>query len=234
MKSSFENPSESHVIAELSALLSKPTDRSDDRNISLQDWFGVSTAVEREMRRLHGDERAEALHKHHMVVLGIASRWSWAIAVEYDIEQRELAFMDKSHDYSTIDNTSVAAIFSKQTLQSHRVIQPLHSPSKRRASEELSPASTKRQKGVICFRCGSAGHMPASCSASTTSAGKPVPALTLNARSNQALQAPSGVQYCFSFASRGACKFGTSCSFEHSCSLCRSSSHGAANCRIRN
>jgi hypothetical protein len=130
MKTSFENPPDSHIMAELSALLAKPADRSEDQSISMQDWFNVSTAVEREMQRLHGEERAEALHKHHMVLLGIASHWSWAIAVDYDIEQCELAYMDKSHDYLTIDHTLVVAIFNKQSLQVYQIAQPQPSPPK--------------------------------------------------------------------------------------------------------
>lgn len=233
MKVSFEVPTDSHVVTELSALLSKQTDRSDDRSINMQDWYSVASAVEREMRKIHGDDRANALSKHHMVVLGLATRWGWPVAVDYDIEQRELAYLDKSHDYSTIDHTSVAAIFNKHSMQAYRGTQPTPHAQKRRVTEEPAANPSKKHRGGNCFRCGSAGHLPASCSALTTSAGKPAAALATNAKSGQALQAQNGSQYCFSFASRGSCKFGTACSFEHSCSLCWSTSHGAANCRVK-
>lgn len=199
----------------------------------MQDWCGVAAAVEREMRRFHGDQRADALRSHHQLVLNLAARFGWAVAVEYDIEQRELAYIDKSHDYSTIDPTAVAAIVSRQALQASRASHPAPSPSKRRLPDDPAPSSPKKHRGINCFRCGAPGHLPASCSASTTSAGKPVAPLMPNAKSSQALQAPDGSQYCFSFAARNSCKFGSSCSFAHSCSLCWSHSHGASSCRVK-
>ncbi|KAF7784988.1 hypothetical protein Agabi119p4_1153 [Agaricus bisporus var. burnettii] len=234
MKASFDNPSESRVVAELSALLSKPSDFSKDQNISMQYWFTVSTAVEREMRKFHGEERADALHKHHMVVLDIVRRWSWAVAVDYDFEQRQLAYMEKSHDYSTIDPTSATAISGRHMLQACQAPQTPVSPTKRPQTEESSTPAAKRQRRCAsCFRCGRAGHLPVSCSATTTTAGKLVAAFAPNTKNSQALQTHSGTQYYFAFAARSTCKFGSSCSFEHSCSLCWSSSHRAARCRVK-
>ncbi|KXN87116.1 hypothetical protein AN958_09204 [Leucoagaricus sp. SymC.cos] len=227
---------ESPIIAELSSLLAKPIDRSNDRNISMQDWYGVAAAVERETRRCHGDERADALQHHHQNVIGILQTHSWQIAVDYDIQQRELAYMDKRHDYTTLDGNTISLIATKAALQAMRELQSAAtSPLKRRFIEDSveHSVSPKRQRGANCFRCGLLGHLPADCSATVITAGKPPAWLLPSARSLQALQLPNGSQFCFSFATRSTCKFGSSCSFAHACSLCGGASHGAGSCRVQ-
>lgn len=100
-----------------------------------------------------------------------------------DIEQRQLAYMDKSHDYSTIDPTSIAAISGRHMLQACQAPQAPVSPTKRPQTEESSTPAAKRQRRCAsCFRCGRAGHLPVSCSATTTTAGKPVAAFALTPR----------------------------------------------------
>ncbi|KAJ3560708.1 hypothetical protein NP233_g10660 [Leucocoprinus birnbaumii] len=184
-RATFAPALESSLLSELSSLLAKPVDRHDDRNISMQDWCGAAAAVERETRKLHGDARADALLAHHQNVIGISQTHSWQVAVEYDIQQRELAFMDKAHDYSSVDGNALSIIATKITLQSVKELQA-HSfrPPKRRLGEDSnhSAQSPKKPRVVTCFRCGLAGHLPAECSASVTTAGKPVASLIPNAR----------------------------------------------------
>jgi hypothetical protein len=117
----------------------------------MQDWFSAATAVERETRRLHGEERAEARRKHYMVVLSITSHWSWAIVVDYDIEQHVLAYMNKSHDYATINHTSVAAIFNKQSLQAYWFTQTTPSPLKWCMAVDTPPSIAKKSRGTNCL-----------------------------------------------------------------------------------
>lgn len=186
------------------------------------------------MRRFHGNARADALQAHHQVVLGLAQRYGWNIAVDYDIQQREIAYSDKSHDYSTLDANALTLIMSNAALQALKIGPTQASPLKRKLEEpSTSPSKTARNHpSTHCFRCGAAGHLPAACAAPTTLAGKPTAPLVANAKSNHALQAPDGSQYCFGFASRGTCRF-QNCSFAHSCSICRSPSHGAGRCSPR-
>lgn len=183
------------------------------------------------MRRFHGDARADALQAHHRIVMGLAQRYSWSVAVDYDIQQRELAYADKAHDYSTLDGNALTLIMSNAALQALKLSTPQSSPTKRRLDEQSTSSNKipRNQPSGHCFRCGSTGHLPAACTASTTLAGKPTAPLMPNAKSNQALQAPDGSQYCFGFACRSSCRF-QNCAFAHSCSICRSASHGASRC----
>lgn len=197
----MEKSAESPLLAELSSLLTKPTDHAKDKAILMQDWCSTSIAVEREVRRIHGDQYADALQDHYQIVLGIATYWSWAVAVEYNIEQHELVYINKSHDYSSLDHTCVTAIVECQALQAAKGLQTLSSPLKHCLGDELVSLSPKCPRGINCFYCGAPGHLPSSCSAPMMIAGKLAAPLMPNVRSPQALQAPDGSQYCFSFAS---------------------------------
>ncbi|KXN80965.1 hypothetical protein AN958_06528 [Leucoagaricus sp. SymC.cos] len=225
---------ESSIIAELSSLLAKPIDRSDNRNISIQDWCSIAVAVECKTQRVHGDGQADALQHHYQNVIGVSQMHSWQIAVDYDIQQRELACIDKRHNYSTLDGNTILLITTKATLQSMEDLQVVVVlPSKWCFIKELAvlSVSSKKQHGANCFWCGLVGHLPANCSTSVTMVGKlPVPLLP-NAKSPQSLQAPNGFQFCFTFATWNACRFGNTCSFVHACSLCGGSSYSAGSCQ---
>ncbi|KXN91885.1 hypothetical protein AN958_11187 [Leucoagaricus sp. SymC.cos] len=202
-RATFTPMFESPIIAELLSLLAKPIDRSDDRNISMQDWCSIAAAVEHE---------ANALQHHHQNVIGILQVHSWQIAVDYNIQQRELAYMDKRHDYSTLNGNTILLIMTK--------------------TEDIMAlsASPEKQHGINCFQCGLTGHLPANCTALVTTAGKLPAPLLLNARSPQSLQAPNSSQFCFTFTSQNSCRFGSACSFVHACSLCGGSLHDAGSC----
>jgi hypothetical protein len=179
----------------------------------------VAPAIEHEVHRWHRDDHVDTLHAHHQNVIGISQTHSWQIAVEYDIQQCKLAYMDKAHDYTLIDRSAIALIATRVALSSMKEFQTLagSSPAKQcfvEDSASLLP-SPKKQRTPSCFRCGLPGHLPADCTASTTTAGKPTTPLLPNAKSGHALQAPNGTQFCFSFILRGSCKFGPSCSFAH-------------------
>ncbi|KXN90722.1 hypothetical protein AN958_03664, partial [Leucoagaricus sp. SymC.cos] len=234
-RATFTPVIKSPIIAELSSLLAKPIDRSNDRNISMQDWYGVAATVEHETCRCHGDERADALQRHYQNIIGISQTHSWQIAVDYDIQQRELAYMDKRHDYTTLNGNTILLIATKVALQAMRELQSAAtSPLKRHFIEDSVGhlVSPKKQHGANCFWCGLPGHLPADCSVTVTTAGKPPARLLPSARSPQVLQSPNGSQFCFSFATRSTCKFGSSCSFAHTCSLCGGALHGAGSCRV--
>jgi hypothetical protein len=52
------------------------------------------------------------------IVIGILHVHSWQIATDYDIHQRELATINKVHDYSMIDGNVVSLITTRATLKS--------------------------------------------------------------------------------------------------------------------
>src|SRR5260221_10489349 len=59
----------------------------------------------------------------------------------------------------------------------------------------------------MCFRCGFARHLPADCKAKSTSAGRPVMALSTDAQSKNTLITSDGKQLCFNWAKDSTCSF---------------------------
>ncbi|KAF9259508.1 hypothetical protein L218DRAFT_661926 [Marasmius fiardii PR-910] len=110
------------------------------------------------------------------------------------------------------------------------------SPSKRRAfvdgdaAEEISPC--KRPRGpVLCFRCGTDGHLTADCTASVTKAGTNCATTVKQSRGRMALMAPNGKRFCFKWAQNSSCDYGNACLNYHGCSISNGSDHGAEDCK---
>ena len=227
------NGEEEVIVSTNGTFRVKGVSRAEERRITMIEWRVAAKIVEEKMGLYHNEERQEMFRKHHDAVEELASSFSWELAVEYDITQRELAAADWSHDLGSLDNVAVSRLYL-QSLSISRgpasVPAPATPSRKRHApSDEVTPAPAKRIASGNCFRCGGAGHVPADCVATTTSAGRK-PATVLQGGSHRnTLLATNGKQYCFRFARR-SCASGGNCSNFHGCSLCGDTSHGAASC----
>ncbi len=147
---------ESITISASGALVAKGLERGGEENISMPDWLSASrNAVEITME-FHGSERAQALAAHHAVVLDIASRFNWELAVKYDIGQREKSAGDPRHDYSTLDSQSVGIIatqISFEQTMAQRVSQhTFTSPLKRSAPTSVGSPKRHIRKKMFSYR----------------------------------------------------------------------------------
>ncbi|KJA12767.1 hypothetical protein HYPSUDRAFT_210141 [Hypholoma sublateritium FD-334 SS-4] len=92
---------EEFVINAQGGLTSKQLDRKAERFISLSDWLGASRVMEDRLRVHLGNVRADAFAAHHRIVLDIERTHGWAIAVDYDIQQRDFPFDGRDGRHSS-------------------------------------------------------------------------------------------------------------------------------------
>ena len=161
---------EEFVINAQGGLTSKQLDRKNERFISLSDWLRASRVMEKRLRVHWGNARADAFAAHHQIVTDIEGTHGWAIAVDYDIQQREFAHMNPKHDISTLDNQCLSLTTSRFLVEtagsfqhySHHggqgSLSSVHgSPSKRLAPDSGFSSNgyrnTKQQKysNNMCF-----------------------------------------------------------------------------------
>lgn len=222
--------------------------KSDDRTLSHSEWVSASLAVAAVTRQLHTPGRADALEQHHRNVGTLyLDTQNWPACREYDIMQREFWAEDVQYDITVLNwelysrararAESVPAAVTVTTLaNSSRPKRPFSStvsaatPSGVQKRPRFAGASASTVV-THCFRCGHGGHLPSSCTATTTSAGKPVAPLNPSARTANGLLAPDGRPYCFNFSQQGSCFYGSACSRSHGCSICAAAfGHGAGSC----
>lgn len=219
------------VINAQGGLTAKGLDRRNEKSISVIDWLATSRAAEQRIRFYHGEARATAFATHHRIVTDLSRTHSWDIALDYDIQQRELVSQHPTHDISTLDTAALTVI---ATRPPPAIVFP-PSPLKRSLpSDKQSSFPIKRVRSGCCFWCGNQGHLPHECVAESTTAGKPVAAIAPNAKSKNALLAPNGKTYCFNWTKSSSCPFGSSCTNFHGCSLCTNVNHGAGACKSHN
>lgn len=101
---------EEFIVNAQGGLTAKGLDRREEKAISLSDWLGASKAAEDRIRAYHGEMRATAFAAHHRIVTDLARLHNWTIALEYDIQQRELVALSPSHDLSTLDQQALTLI----------------------------------------------------------------------------------------------------------------------------
>ena len=205
----------------------KSLDRRNEKLISAVDWHAAARAAEEWTRFHHGATRAEGFVAHHKLVMDLGRSHNWDIAIEYDVQQREVAALNPSHDLSSLDMVAFTIIATRPVT--HHVT-PALSPLKRSPPSETFQAPKKHQRSH-CFHCGGADHFPSDCKADQTVTGKPTAALSPNGRSKNAMLAPNSKHFCFSWARYSSCCFGEACSNFHGCSICGESNHGASSCR---
>jgi hypothetical protein len=220
---------EDFVINAQGGITAKGLDQRSERHIDVMDWLASAKAAEDCTRRYHGDERADALSAHHNIVQSLSRTHGWLIAVEYDMQQRELVAENPAHDFRTLDTASLTIIATRLALASCASQPP--SALKRSASSELPSTSPRKRHRSYCFRCGLPGHLPADCKSDSTAAGKPTAAFARGAKSKHALAAPDGRQFCFSWARSSSCSYSNACTNFHGCSVCGDLSHGAGSCK---
>lgn len=199
-----------------------------ERSLPLTEWLAASAAMEKLVREIHGNTRGDYLAQHNQNVTNLARRASWQAALEYDIQLREAWVADPSMDISVVDTERWQLIVTDLLCQS------MNSPAKRSLhsypDSSSRPAKRSRLFSSHCFRCGHVGHLPGSCTASTTITNRPAATIRSGARSKHALVGPNGRSYCFTFAKGEQCMYGASCVNYHGCSICGEQVHGAASC----
>lgn len=179
----------------------------------------------------HGEARAGAFASHHKLVLDLGRSHNWEIAMEYDIQQREVVALNPSHDLGSLDLAALTIIATRPI--SHVFNPPSSSPSKRSSPPESLARSPRKRFRSHCFRCGGSDHFLADCKAEVTITGKPTAKLAPSAKSKHTMLAPNGKQFCFNWARSSSCSFGSSCANFHGCSICGEPSHGAGGCKVQ-
>ncbi|KAI0665642.1 hypothetical protein C8Q78DRAFT_544539 [Trametes maxima] len=229
----------------LSALMpEEPLERIGEQDIAVAEWLAAGDAMVKLVRTWHGDARANALEAHHRTVTNFAVTTDWQAAFAYDIAEREMAAANPLHDLGTPNQRRLnfatseylAKCNQKRLREELRIREP---PLQDRRPPPGDSQLRKRPKlqgqsfqgrTANCFRCGNAGHLPSSCTATVTITGRPVAPLAPDARSDNALATPNGRAFCFSFALHSSCRDEGRCSYHHGCSICGATAHGAARC----
>jgi hypothetical protein len=105
----------------------KSLDRRNEKAISTVDWHVAAHAAEEQIHFHHGAGRAKAFAAHHKLVMDLGHSHSWDIAMEYNVQQREVTALYPSHDLSSLDMAALTLIATR--LMTH-YITTLSSPSK--------------------------------------------------------------------------------------------------------
>ena len=194
------------------------------------DWYAAAKAAEACISIHHGETRVAALAAHHKLVMDLGWSHGWETAMEYDVQQRELAALHPTHDLSTL-NTAALTIIATHPSPALPPQAPPTPPKCPAASDTWSAAPRKKPKAT-CFCCGGSGHLPGDCQADSTAAGRRAAPITTNSKSHHALLTPNGKQFCFNWVRSSSCAFDNNCNNYHGCSICSANSHGAGGCQL--
>ena len=164
--------------------------------------------------------------------MNLARLHNWALALEYNIQQRELAALSPLHDLSTLDHQALSLITTCLLLSSQIYMSSPSGSGLKSPPPDPIPNSPHKQPR-LCFQCGFAGHMPVDCKSESTTAGHSVAQLASGTKSRNTLLRPNNKVYCFNWAKDLSCSYGSGCTNLHTCSLCGDVSHGARNCRTK-
>ena len=206
----------------------KSLDWRNEKSISTVDWHAAACATEKRIRFHHGASRAEAFTAHHKLVMDLGRSHSWDIAMDYDIQQNEVAALNPSHDLSSLDMAALTLIATRPVMH---YIATSSSPSKRSLPADAPSQVARNRQRSHCFRYGGLDHFPFKCKADQTLCGKPTAAVSPNGKSKNAMLAPNGKYFCFGWARNNSCCFGDACMNFHGCSICGELNHGAGSCK---
>ena len=98
------------MINSQGGLTAKGLDHHNETSINTFDWIAASHVVEKWMDFHHGGVRANALVKHHAMILKLACSHTWEIMMDYDIQQQELVSVHPTHDISMLDLMALTLI----------------------------------------------------------------------------------------------------------------------------
>ncbi|KAG1738350.1 uncharacterized protein EDB91DRAFT_1082744 [Suillus paluster] len=195
---------EAFVISASGLITARGLDRQNERSISLSDWIGAANAVEERTEHYHGAARAKALRAHHSVVLGLSRSHSWNVAVEYDIQQREMVVQHPQHDLSQLDDKALTIIATCIVARQPALTATYSTPQFKRplppSSSSSSQQPPKKKSRLQCFQCGGADHLPGDCTAESTITGHPAAQIAASAKSAHTLAAPGGKIFCIGWA----------------------------------
>lgn len=228
---------------------------SSNRNetiLDLREWSQAMKRLIYLIREYFDDDYAESWKAHFNHIFNHPDRdREWPAMIRYCIELRtraqECSIDPETWQHAIYDRilhelrypaTSSMAIQPPPTFSQHSHNQPAnpspHSapPSYRSAAKSSSqttgPSKEKHnEKPGNCFRCGTPGHKPRSCSAKTQANGKKILIHLAPDGRNWLID---GAGFCYSFNTTHGCTFSVCKNPPHICSLCLSSTHGAQHC----
>ena len=87
----------------------------------------------------------------HQIVTDLTRLYNWVIALEYDIQQRELVSPSPSHDLSTLDQQALTLIVTWHLIQSaqNQALGSFHSRLKHAAPDAAPNTPCKQPR--LCF-----------------------------------------------------------------------------------
>ncbi|KAG1719378.1 hypothetical protein EDB19DRAFT_1972723 [Suillus lakei] len=119
----FLHGEDSSFIFTQDGLTAKGLDRANELSIMTVDWIAAAKAAEDRTLHYWGEARASALVSHHLIVLDIGRTHGWAVAMHYDVQQRELAHANHEHNLAgldvaalTIANNKIPPVAPQSTL----------------------------------------------------------------------------------------------------------------------
>ncbi|KAF8220302.1 hypothetical protein L208DRAFT_1334725, partial [Tricholoma matsutake] len=119
---------EDFIFNSQGGLTIKSLDWHNEKLISTVDWQAAACAAKECICFHHGDACAMAFAAHHKLVMDLGHSHTWDIAMEYDIQQREVAALNPSHDLSSLDMAALTLIATCPV--SHQLATLSSSPSK--------------------------------------------------------------------------------------------------------
>ncbi|KAJ7577519.1 hypothetical protein C8J56DRAFT_1113580 [Mycena floridula] len=194
-----------NVVSGTVKVPSSSLDRSKEFELGELQWTHAASIVEGLMLKFHGEDVAGVWKKHHEIVRSIGiTHNNWKIALIYDHEVRSAASERSSYDVSVYDVNRLTSIVSR--LSAQQLSSPQRNPSPRSFVPESpsrhhgsrftpygrggSRSANGKRSSKHCFRCGQRDCFPTSCTAVTTSAGKPCVQVDSSTPNRVALKAP--------------------------------------------
>ncbi|KAG1723589.1 hypothetical protein EDD22DRAFT_853931 [Suillus occidentalis] len=99
----FLHREDSSFIFRQDGLTARGLNRANELSIVTVDWIAAAKAAEDRTLHYWGETRTSALVSHHLIVLDIGRMHRWAMAMHYDMQQRELAHANHKHNLIGLD-----------------------------------------------------------------------------------------------------------------------------------
>ena len=104
---------EDFVINVHGGLTAKGLDCQGERSLSMVEWYAVAKAAEAHISIHHGKTHMAALVAHHKLVMDPGQSHGWETAMEYNVQQHELAALHPTHDLSMLDTAALMIIATR-------------------------------------------------------------------------------------------------------------------------